>query len=499
MTDKEYDIVIVGSGAGGGAAAKELSGLCKDGVRIAVLEAGPKFREEEFTGREVEMANRLFFDGGGFLTKDRTMTLAFGKAYGGSTVMYTGTSLTLPPEILLKWGVRGLDAGDLLARSRKYLDENGVHLLEDDKINDNNRLFHSACKKLGYRSAQFPINVRGCQGAGLCNLGCPNAAKQGTHRVQLPMAEKNGVRVVTNCRVDRLEDRTLFATVTHPGFGFPSDWAPGRYRIRAKAVIVAAGAVNSPALLLRSRLPATLPALGRYFTCHPAMFMAGQHDQPISNFHGHPKSYYCDEFVHSKRFLLETCMYFPFTTAKNLGGFGEEAARFVAGFDRLQMILVLALDDALPDNRVTVDGAGNPVVEYKLTGKVLDSLHASMKTSARVFFASGAARVHAPAATSFMIEAKDADRLDELIPRSGVLPGKISITSAHLMGGCRMGDDPAQSVTDSWGQVHGVPWLYVADASLFPGSAEINPYVTIMALADRVAERVRSDMRPLLN
>ena len=497
MTEKSFDIVIIGSGAGGGTVAKELSRLCKDGVRIAVLEAGPKLKEEEFTGREVEMANRLYFDGGGFLTKDRTMTLAFAKLYGGSTVVYTGTSLTLPPDTLVKWGVRGLDHADLAARSAKYLGENGVHLLEDDKINDNNKLFIKACRALGYKAAQFPINVRGCHGSGLCNLGCPNAAKQGTHRVQLPAAEKNGVEVVTNCRVHRLENRTLVATVKEPGFGHPSAWKPGRYKIHAKTVVVSAGAVGSPALLLRSRLPTELPALGRYFTCHPAMFMVGQHEQPITNYYGHPKSYYCDHFVHTQRFLLETCMYFPFTTAKNLGGFGEEHARMVDAFDRLQMILVLALDDAMPDNRVTIDDKGDPVVDYRLSPKVLDALHASMLASARILFAGGASRVHAPAGKQFTIEASDKERLEELIPRGNVLPGKLSITSAHLMGGCRMGEDPAQSVTDAWGRVHGVPWLYVADASLFPGSAEINPYVTIMALADRVAEAVTRDLAPL--
>ena len=84
MRELDYDIVIIGSGAGGGAAAKELSPLCSDGVRIAVLEWGAKLREEEHTGREVEMVSRLYIDSGGTLTKDRTMTLAYGRAYGGS-------------------------------------------------------------------------------------------------------------------------------------------------------------------------------------------------------------------------------------------------------------------------------------------------------------------------------------------------------------------------------------------------------------------------------
>ncbi|MBI3890323.1 MAG: GMC family oxidoreductase [Candidatus Wallbacteria bacterium] len=494
MREKEFDVVIVGSGAGGGAVAAELGPLAATGARVAVLEWGPKVREQEFTGRELEMANRLYFDRGGVLTRDMSMTMAFGKGYGGSTVVYTGTSLTIPPQVVTRWNVPGLEAEDVLARSEKYLRQNNVHLLEEPLLNDNNRLFREGCRRLGWTVEQFPINVKGCLGAGLCNLGCPNAAKQGTNRVQLPAAERQGVQVVTNCKVERIEESACVVTVRNESFGEPSGWEPGEYRVKAKAIVVAAGAVNSPALLLRSRLPVELPALGCYFTAHPALILVAQHERPITNYSGHPKSFYCDQFAHSKRFLLETCMYFPFTTAKSLAGFGADHSRLMSGMDRLQMILALALDDSRAENRVTIDAAGNAVVDYRLSEPVLDALHEAMKASARIFFAAGAARVHAPAGSNFLIEASERHRIDELIPRSGVKPGKVSIVAAHLMGGCRMGTGRGDSVTDSWGRVHGVPGLYVADASLFPACAEINPYVTIMALADRVAEGVRNDL-----
>jgi len=162
MQEREYDIVIIGSGAGGGAAAKELAPLCADGVKIAVLEMGAKLKEEEYTGREVEMSRRLYIDSGGTLTKDRAMTLAYGRAYGGSTVVYTGTSLTMPEEVVERWNVPGLEYEDLHRRSLKYLEENNVHLLPEDELNDNNRLFLKGCTKLGYHVEQFPINTKGC-------------------------------------------------------------------------------------------------------------------------------------------------------------------------------------------------------------------------------------------------------------------------------------------------------------------------------------------------
>lgn len=497
MRELHADIVIIGSGAGGGTVANELAPLCREGRRVLALESGPRLRDHEFTSREVEMAQRLYVDSGGFLTEDRSMTIAFGRVYGGSTVVYTGTSLTIPEATVQRWGVPGLAHDDVLRRSEKYLGENNVHLLDEGDINDNNQLFAQGCRALGYRVEQFPLNLKGCRGSGVCNLGCPHGAKMGTARVQLPEAERQGVEVVTNCHVARIEDRTVVATVKPGTVGAASAWEPGSYRIRANAIVVAGGAIGSPALLLRSPAAAGLPALGRYFTCHPALILVGQHDRPITNYIGHPKSYYCDHFAESDGFLLETCMYFPFTTAKSLTGFGEDHARMMSAMDRLQMILVLALDPPLADNRVMVGRDGEPVVRYHFNDAVRHALVSAMRASARVFFAAGAARVHAPAARQFFIEAHEADRIDDLVPFDGLTLGKTTISSAHPMGGCRMGADRATSVTDAWGQVHGVPWLFVADASLFPRCSEINPYVTVMALADRVAERVRAALPDL--
>jgi choline dehydrogenase-like flavoprotein len=499
MIERSYDIVIIGSGAGGGTVAQELAPLVADGVRILVLEKGPRLRVEEFTGTEVEMAEALYEDSGGFLTADGTMTLAFGRAYGGSTVVYTGTSLIAPERVIREWDVPGLDHADIERRSRKFMAQNNVQYLEPERINQNNRLFVEGCARAGYHAEQFPLNLKGCRGASLCNLGCPNAAKQGTHRVQLPNAERQGIEVVTRAEVLHIENRAVIARVCEkrPGSkGDPSEWKPGIYRIRAGLVVVAGGSIGSSALLLRSGAQ-PLPRLGANFTCHPAHILVAEHEQPITNDVGHPKSFYLDR-AEEEGFVLETCMYFPFTTAKNLTGFGESHTALMRAFPRLQMILVLACDRAVPQNRIAVDRMGRPVVHYTFTEQTVEALVRATRASARIFFAAGAQRVHAPEADPPLIEVADAGRVDELIDARHFLPGKISVSAAHLMGGCSMGRSAADSVTDAWGRVHGVPWLRVADASLFPDSLEINPYLTIMALADRVAEGIRADAPALL-
>ncbi|HEX6589206.1 MAG TPA: GMC family oxidoreductase [Longimicrobiales bacterium] len=501
LSERSYDIVIIGSGAGGGTVAAELAPLVQQGRSVLVLEKGPRFRREDFTGSELDMAGALYEDGGGFLTADGTMTLAFAHAYGGSTLVYTGTSLIVPERVIRSWDVAGLTHEDVVRRSRKYLAQNNVHYLPPDRINDNNRLFVKGAHAAGYDVEQFPLNLDGCVGASLCNLGCPNLAKMGTHRVQLPAAERGGVEVVTRAEVLRLDaDRTLHVRVgaaTPGGKGAPSEWAPGDYTIRAGLVVLSAGAVGTPALLLRSGFGRALPRLGAGFTCHPAHILVAEHEQPITNDVGHPKSFFVDRAA-QEGYVLETCMYFPFTTAKNLTGFGAPHAALMDAFPRLQMILVLACDKASDGNRVRVDKAGKPVVEYTFAGHTIESMVAATRASARIFFGAGAARVHAPSADPPVIERRDARRVDELIDARHFKAGKVSVSAAHLMGGAGMGESARDSVTDAWGRVHGLPWLRVADASLFPDSLEINPYVTIMALSDRVAEAMRTDAGALL-
>lgn len=491
----EYDVVIIGSGAGGGTVAKELAPLCAAGARIALLEWGGPFNAKDLSRQEIPEARAHYFDYGGFQTRQRDLTLAFAKAVGGSTSVYTGTSLTAQASVLGKWAVPGVTPSDLAPRFAKYIKENNVHNYEEAEINENNRLFIEACKKLGWQADQFPINTRGCVGLATCNLGCAVDAKQGTAQVQIPKAVAGGVELIPWCHADKISGSDVLATVYPPARGESSgNLTHGQYRFRAKKIVVCAGAINSPALLMRSFGKSFLPAIGRYFTCHPALILVGEHSRPINILNGHPKSYYCDQFQHSYRFILETCFYYPFVLAKNLCGFGKPVDDLLALYDHLQMILVLAIDSAEEHNRVYLDWRGRTQVSYTFSNQTLDALVEAMRASAQIFFAAGAKRVHSPAAERFYIYKDEINHLHQLIRRKHLKLGKISISAAHLMGGCRMGDDITTSVTNEWGKVHGTDNIYVADASLFPAAVEINPYLTIMALADRVAEGIKREL-----
>lgn len=496
MNTVTVDVVIIGSGAGGGTVAKTLADLVQAGKRVLLLEKGPRHDSRTFDGRELAMATRLYAQGGAIPVADHTVSLAMAEGLGGSTLVYTGTSVLPSQRIIDAWHLPGLQHADLCARAERFKTENGVHLVPDEELNDNNQLFAKGCRALGWHPERFPVNTRRCQGAGLCNLGCPNNAKQGTSVVQIPAAQRGGVEIVTRATVQRLaawgEGGVLDVEVSgevQPA-GTASEWRPGRYQVRAHTVVVCCGAVQSSALLLRSGLESELPAIGRWFTCHPAHILVGEHDRPISNFVGHPKSWLWDERIVEDRFFLEACMYFPFVTAKNMTGFGPDHQAFLEHFERLQMILVLACDDALPDQRVTLDARGQAVVDYRLTAQTIAAMVKATRAAARIFFAAGAKAVHAPSARPTRLTAADLGSLESRIHEDHFKPGSVSVSAAHLMGGCRMGTDARSSVTTPQGQVHGRPWLYVADSSLFPTALEINPYLTIMALAERVAEQV---------
>ncbi len=481
-----FDIVIIGSGAGGGTVAQALSSLCQKGVKIALLELGERYTPADNNANELSMAQQYYFNGGGFQTTSQDMTLAFAKGLGGSTNVYTGVTFKLPEKVLRKWGIKGLSFSDLEPRMEKYISENNASLADKSDINKNNQLFKNGCESLGWKCNQFPINTRNCQGLGKCNLGCPIGAKQGTAQVQIPFAEQNGVQVITGCEVERVDEGRVFAKIISP----QSKLEMGHYLINTGKIVICAGAINTPAILLRSFSAKFNQNLGRYITCHPAIIMAGVHAKPVNGQQGAPKHFYSEQFAAKERFLLESCFYPPFAFARNIKGFGNEVDQLVNHYSHLQMVISLVMDEAKSNNRVVLDRLQQPQVNYALSLSIQRALVNSCRATAKLLFAAGAESVHVPAAEEFLIERKDRTKIDQLITSQHFKLGQAVITSAHLMGGCKMGVSKSDSVTNCWGRLHGKEGIYIADGSLFPGSAEVNPYLTIMALADRVAEGI---------
>ncbi|MBI2339549.1 MAG: GMC family oxidoreductase [Deltaproteobacteria bacterium] len=498
MMELECDIAVVGSGAGGGVVAKELAPLAKKGLRILLLESGPYATREYFDQTEENMT-RLYWDRGGTQTKDGAMTIAQGRCVGGSTTFFTGTTFRIPQHVLDKWNIPDLALADLNPRYQRIEEELSVHELTDEYINANNRYFKKGMDGLGWSGGPLKINTsKACKPYGYCNLGCASGGKQGTMEVQIPKAVSLGVELVPNCHVTKVGERELWARISSAPKGtHPNHHPQGDYHIKARVIYVCAGAVRSPALLLKSGLAAPSPVLGRRLTFHPAMIVYGIHPEEIDGVRGFPKAYYCDEFSKRDRFLLETCFYYPFVAAKNIGAWGEEEKEIMASYRRLMAILILHHDETHAHNRIAVGGE-KFAVHYRIDADMIRSLTLAQIASAEIFFEAGCEQVVIPASDKLIVHRDERHKLKEYVSEKNMILNKVTLTSAHPQGGCGMGQDVAHSVVNSYGQVHGHPWLFVMDASVYPQCVEVNPYLTIMALADRSAEFARENIESLL-
>jgi hypothetical protein len=260
--------------------------------------------------------------------------------------------------------------------------------------------------------------------------------------------------------------------------------------------VLAAGAIETTGLLLRGGFGGALPRLGRGVTCHPAHVVVAEHPRAITNAVGHPTAYRVDRTTEDG-YVLEPCFSSPLVTARNLTGFGPEHAQVLAAYPRLQMLRVTARDRAADGNRVVLDRDGEAIVRYRLAPSVRDALVAGQRAAARVAFGAGAVRVHVPAADPPRLDRHDMDALDRRISAALELPGRVSLSATQPLGGAAMSRGPRDGVTDAHGRVHGAPWLRIADGSLCPDSPGVHPVLTIMALAERVADAVRDDLPAL--
>jgi hypothetical protein len=238
---------------------------------------------------------------------------------------------------------------------------------------------------------------------------------------------------------------------------------------------------------MRSGLSDLSSACGKYVTLHPALTSFGRMKDVVRGFEGFPKLYYTDRFSESHHYYIETAFYFPFVTAKSLPGFGAELKRFMRDYQCLACAITLVHDEAEERNRISVEG-DRIVLDYRLSDASRAALVHSQREAGRIYFAAGAEEYVSLVSERFSVSRPT--ELEGNIRSDALISGRVVVSSAHPMGGCRMGSDPETSVTDSFGRVHGHPSLVVADASLFPTSTKVNPYLTIMALAERNAEQI---------
>jgi choline dehydrogenase-like flavoprotein len=486
-TTLSCDVVVVGSGAGGGVIAGELTLAGKD---VIVLEKGGYRNEADFTHQEGEALETMYDAGGLSATRDLGLVVLQGSTLGGGTVINYTTSFATPDSVRDEWahdhrlphfvGAEFTHSLDAVARRI------GVNT-DHARPSARDQVLIRGLERLGWHHGLLPRDVRGCSqddSCGYCGMGCRRGAKQSTLITYLQDAAARGARIVTHCDVRRVSIAGGGATGVEARVGRHS------VTVRAPAVIVAAGSVHSPALLLRSGLE--LPALGRHLALHPATAVLGEMDEEVQPWTGTVQAHYSDQFADLDRgygFKFETAPVHPSLLA--LAAPWESAAQFrdrMARLPRTALVGILLRDRF--GGRVTVDREGAAVLDYRLSRYDRRHLRRAIAGAAQVLEAAGAREIWLPLArtVSYRPGARHArENWLGRVDRAGWGPNQLLLVTFHQMASCRMGASRRTSVVDAEHRVWGIRGLYVADASTFPSASGVNPMLTVMAIAHRAA------------
>jgi choline dehydrogenase-like flavoprotein len=482
----ECAALIVGSGAGGATMAAELAAA---GVDVVVLEEGGYHPTESFGAGTGRALRTLYRDGGGGMAIGRPSVLyAEGRCVGGSTVVNGGMSWRTPEQVLRRWaeqeGLRAIGARDLDPYFATIETRLSVGPQDPETIGRDSELFKSGAEARGWAVVPNRRNQLHCAGTNSCSSGCPTGAKRSMLVTSVPRALALGTRLFADCRVDRITRSGPGVTGVTGHFVRPGGRRGPRLTVRARVVIVAGGAVQTPALLLRSGLRSASGQLGRNLSVHPNAVVTAFFDQDVHGWQGVHQAFQVREFL-SDGLLLTATNLTPPMLAGIMPAYGRELGELMADYNRIVTAGPLVSDTGTGRIR-NVPGLG-PQVFYQLTDRDAARLVRGVELTAEALFAAGAQRVLLPFDGAPQV--RDPHELRRLLARA-VPKRSLQLFSIHLMGTARMSEDRRRGVTGSFGEFHGVPGLIVTDASIFPGPVGINPMETVIALAMRNARRL---------
>lgn len=488
------DVVVVGSGAGGGVVAGTLA---RAGKRVIVLEKGGYFNESEFSQREGEMLDRLYDAGGLLATRDLGLIILQGSCLGGGTVVNYTTSFHTPRPVLEAWARDHQLPHYATAEFTTHLDAvaGRIHVNTDhSRPSARDRTLIKGLEALGWHHGLLPRDVDGCpqdDGCGYCGYGCQRGAKRSTLLTYLQDAAEQGAIIVPRADVRRVTRERGRASGVEALVRVPGAARSFTLQVRAPVVVVAGGAIHSPALLLRSGIRHA--ALGRHLTLHPATAVLGLMDEPVRPWTGALQAHYSDQFADLHEgygFKFETAPMHPSLAAlAHPWGSGAQYRDAMARLPRTTLIGILLRDRF--GGRVRINGQGAPVVDYSLARYDQAHLWRAVQEGSRLLEAAGAREISVPQSAPNGYRPADGSaartRWLEGVRGRGLGANQMLLVTFHQMGSCRMGGNRSTSVVNPENEVWDVPGLYVADASVFPSASGVNPMLTIMGIAHRAA------------
>ena len=493
--EETFDVVVVGSGAGGATAARNLA---RAGLDVAIVEEGPLLDESDFDANLWRSMKRTFRDyGTTFALGKAIIPVLQGRCVGGTTVINSAICWRTPDDVLEIWR-KEFELSDLLRQDR--LDDVFEEIERDlsvaptppDVFSRSDILMKTACSKLGLEPVPTSRNVSNCQGSGLCLQGCQGRRKQSMAVTYIPQAIEAGATLFTHHKVDRvlLKQGRAVGVEGHLVSDDPYDHSPReRFRIAAtKAVVLAASAVQTPQILFSSGL--RMPEIGLHFQGHPGVGVLGLFPEPVRMWDGATQGFQAVP-PRSARFKLETLALPPELLAARLPGVGRIFMERAAMMDHMALWAVLVRSHA--EGRIVRDRGAGTTIRYSPVPRDMEIFANGIKTAARLMFEAGAEAVF-PGIYGMPEEIRDPAKLDE-IDASRLHPRLMNIVMTHYMSSCRIGGSPEYSALNPSFETWEIERLFVVDASALPTNLGVNPQHTIVAMARLASERIVDALR----
>ncbi|MFV0300510.1 MAG: GMC family oxidoreductase N-terminal domain-containing protein, partial [Paracoccus sp. (in: a-proteobacteria)] len=498
----EADVVIIGTGAGGGFSAESLT---RAGLNVVMVEEGAYETARTFSQNEAVATAMLYQQGGAQRTKDHGILVLQGRCVGGGTTINWTTSLHTPAHTLAHWqDAYGLSAM-AEAELAPYFDAAGtrlnIHEWNEVPPNENNLKLAKGAEALGIEWSLVPRNVKGCGNTGLCGYGCPLNAKQSQMVTTIPWSLDHGAMLIVRGRAKRLvHDGARVSELRVAAMDAAGLAETGhRLTLRARHFVVSAGAIRSPALLMASGVPDPSGMTGKRTFLHPVVPVIGDYADPVEGFHGAPQSIYSHQFLAPQPdrmgFKLETLPTSNLIVStfldKRIGTDHAQRMRRLPHLSALNALHGDGFHEGEACGTVELTDSG-PALDYPITDLLMRSARHAIEVLSELHFAAGAQKVscwnlNAPDFT-------DMAQLRDWLTDADMGPLRQLYGSAHVMGGCRMGTDETQGVVDTDGRHFAIGNLSVHDGSIFPTSVGLNPQFTIYATALRNAQKLAADL-----
>lgn len=481
----ECDVVVVGTGAGGAALG---TALARRGHAVVFVEEGEWHPRRELGGPALDAHRRLYAPTAWALGNVRVPIFS-GRTLGGSTAINTGSCFRAPSWAHERWAEL---AGSVELERESfdpYYDEAeralGVEPCPRALAGPIAAVIERGCAALGASSGPVSRNAPGCEAGGFCDFGCTRGARRSTDVSFIPSALARGALVLTGARAEEvvLEGRHARGLRVRDRAGRTLD-------VRARAVVLAAGALRTPRILARIPKLRRMRAIGAHLRIQPSAGIAGVLDERVDPFRHVPQGWASDDLL-SRGIMVLAAQPDPSLAASVLGGSGRALADALDAVDHTAFLGVLAAD-LESEGRLVLDApGGHPIAAYRLAPADRVRLARGVARAGEILRAAGARRILPLAERPRMLDGERAWRAYE---QEALWDDALRLVSFHPMGTCRMASDPSQGVVDLDHHVWGVEDLFVVDASAIPGPLGVNPQVAIVAMALRAAESVERDL-----